>query len=385
MSIAIFDLLGGASGDMILGAVVDAGVPLDHLRRGLRGVLRTGYTLSARRIVKGGLAATSVRVHVADAAHHHARPVSEILRLIDRSRLPDRVKHDARRIFERLGRAEARVHGVPFAKSHLHEAGAIDAIVDVVGACLGFAALDVETVHVGVFPLRRGTVRTSHGPLPLPAPATTALLRGWPVVWLDGTGETVTPTGAAILTTLGRPGTLPPPMAITSTGYGAGTREWPDRANILRLSVGTVARRGEGDADAVWEIACNLDDCTPQIVAYAVERCLAEGALDAWVTPVTMKKGRPGWVFTLLVGEAERAAVEETIFAETPTFGLRRHRVERETLRRTWIPVDTRGGRVRLKIGWRRNRMVTLNPEFEEARRAAVKAGVPLKTLFEGV
>lgn len=367
---------------MILGAIVDAGVPLDRLRRGLRGVLRTGYTISARRVVKSGLSATSVRVHVADAAHHHARPVSEILRLVDRSRLPDRVKHDAHRIFERLGRVEARIHGVPFARSHLHEAGAVDAIVDVVGACLGLAALDVETVHAGAFPLRRGTVRTSHGPLPLPAPATTALLRGWPVEWLEGPGETVTPTGAAILTTLGRPDTLPPPMRITSTGLGAGTRDWPDRANVLRLTVGTAVSRGEGDTDAVWEVACNLDDCTPQIVAHALERCLAAGALDAWVTPVTMKKGRPGWMFTTLVGEAERRAVEETIFAETPTFGLRRHRVERETLRRSWERVKTPYGPVRVKVGRRGTRAVTRAPEFEEVRRVAGAAGVSPKRLL---
>jgi uncharacterized protein (TIGR00299 family) protein len=382
MKIAFLDLFCGLSGDMTLGALVDTGLPLAELRKGLARLPLKGYRLSARRVLKGAISATKVTVRVDEPAHRHAHtPLKTILGLIRRSGLPSAVKERASDVFLRLGRAEGRIHGVDPMKVEFHEVGAVDSIVDIVGACLGFHLLGVEEVYCSRVPVTRGEIRTHHGALPNPGPATIALLNGFPLTPLDLDREVVTPTGAALLASLvRRPGRFPE-MVLTASGYGAGDWDLPERANVVRLLVGEAASAEE--SDAVFLVETNLDNVAGELVGYLYEKLFAAGALDVYSTPILMKKSRPAVKISVLTPPSRRAAVEALLLRETPTFGVRRVLMERSKLPRREITVQTPYGPIRCKVGRLNGRTLKAAPEYEDARAAAEHHGVPLSTVQE--
>lgn len=393
--IAYFDCATGAAGDMILGALVDAGAPIADLRAALRRLPVKGYRLAARRVTKHGIGATKVDVVLprppvrrdpSHASHPHAHAhvgLRDIRALLRDSRLSPGVRERAERVFERLARAEAAIHRIPVERVHFHEVGAVDAIVDVVGSLLALDLLGVQEVFVSPLPLSAGTVRCDHGVLPVPAPATVRLLHGAPFVPSDLRGELITPTAAAIFAAeCPRIGVLPA-MTLAAAGYGAGTRDLADRPNVLRVLIGEAAPNpARAAAEPVWVIEANLDDATGEIVGYTLEQLLAAGALDAFATPVHMKKGRPGVVVTALAPADRLADLERVLLTETTTFGLRRHPVERSILPRSVVTVRTPYGPIQIKLGARPDGGVQIHPEYEDCRRQATQHKVPLQTVI---
>jgi hypothetical protein len=380
MKIAYLDLFCGLSGDMTLGALVDAGLPLADLKRGLGTIALKGYSLSARRVMKGAIAATKVGVEIRHHGHHHT-PLRQILGLIKRSGLPGPVKESASDVFQRLGRAEGRIHGQDPMKVAFHEVGAVDSIVDIVGSCLGFHLLGVEKLYCSRIPVARGEIRTHHGALPNPGPATTALLSGFPLVPIEIDREVVTPTGAALLAALVRdPGRFPP-MTLTATGYGAGDWDLAERANVVRLLVGDAAESPE--ADSVFLVETNLDNASGELVGYLFEKLFAAGAVDVYTTAIQMKKSRPGVKVSVLVPPDRRAAAEDVLLRESPTFGVRRTLMERTKLARHEVKVRTRYGTIRCKVGTLNGETVRTAPEFEDVRAAAEKHRIPLARVVE--
>lgn len=382
MRIAYFDCFCGAAGDMILAAMVDAGLPVDVLD-GL--VARLGLPevkLVATRVRRGGLAATHVNVEVGPAARTSHRHLPEILEIIAHADLPCEVFKSATRVFRRLAEAEAAVHGTPVEAVHFHEVGAADSIIDIVGACAGLHALGIERVTCSPIPTGSGVVRCEHGLLPVPPPATAALLRGVPIAESDIAAELCTPTGAAILTTFAATFGPPPAMTIEAVGYGAGTREFAQRANVLRLIVGDAQEaRDAAELDVVVVLETQIDDMTGQQIAHALDHALAAGALDAYTTPIGMKKGRPGQLLTVLCRTVDADAIEAVLFAETSTFGVRRRTCERRTLAREHVAVETPFGPVRVKIGRRGGRVLQAAPEYEDCAAAARAHRVALRAV----
>lgn len=382
MKIAYLDCFSGASGDMILGALVDAGVPLADLRADVARLGIEGLDLGAERVMRRGVEATKIHVIVpaGDKAHRH---LHHIEKLIDAAALDAEVKDTAVAIFRNLARAEGKIHGIAPEKVHFHEVGAFDAIADVVGAAAGFRRLGASEIRASALPLGSGFVDCQHGRFPVPGPATAELLRGVPVVMGEGEGELVTPTGAAILTTVCRSFGEAGAFTIDRIGYGAGTRERKDVPNVLRLVTGTAAAPGAADSVAVLE--CEIDDQSGETLAPLLERLLATGAVDAYFTPVVMKKGRPGTLVTALVPEAARDAVERALFRETTTFGIRRTTAERRKLDRKHVEVETPFGRARMKVGLLDGAEVTRSPEFEDCQKLAAEKGVPVRDVFDAV
>ena len=390
MKIAYFDPFSGASGDMILGAIVDAGLSVKALREEMRKLPLEGYTLAAQKTERGRIAATKVNFKVksrgpsADDAHPHSN-LPDILDLIAHADLPDDDKKQASAVFGRLAEAEGRVHGCPPERIHFHEVGAVDAIVDIVGAVVGLRLLGIERLVCG--PIRTGTgfVTCAHGRLPVPAPATAELLKGFPSVGTDVEGELTTPTGAALLTTLCDAFGPRPLMTVTAVGYGAGTATRETPPNVLRLFVGEIASEEETteETDEVLVIEANLDDITGEIIGYVLERLFAAGALDAFLIPIHMKKNRPGVILQAIVEPGNAPAIEQIILTETSTFGIRRTRASRRKLRRESVEVETRYGKVRVKVGHMGKTLVHAAPEYEDCRRAATEAGVPLKNVYD--
>ena len=382
MKVAYFDCFSGISGDMLLGALVDAGCELARLEAELRRLPLSGWQIRAEKVVRGGMAATQVKVETTE--HHHHRSLGTILDLIDKAGLPPRVRDSAQRIFQRLGDAEALVHNVPVEKVHFHEVGAVDAVVDIVGACVGFSLMGLEEFVCSPLNVGGGRVQTQHGTLPVPAPATAELLRGAPTYSTGIERELVTPTGAAIASTLAsRFGPLPA-MTVGAIGYGAGTAQLSEQPNVLRLFIGEpagreAAARGE---ETIAVIEANLDDMNPQIYGYFVERALAEGALDVFSTPVQMKKNRPGQLLTVLCAPAAVDRLADLIFRETTTIGVRTYAVRRRTLERESVPVETPYGVIRMKVSRLNGQVLNAAPEYEDCQRVAVERGVPLKQVL---
>ena len=379
-NIAYFDCFSGASGDMILGALLDAGLSLDDLRADLEGLAVEGYQLNATRIKKQGFAATQVDVQLDQDVSQAHRHLHDILELIDKSRLDTNVKAQATRIFRRLGEAEAKVHDTSIEKVHFHEVGAVDAIVDIVGTCIGLAHLNIDRVVCSPIPTGGGTVTCAHGVLPVPAPATAALLEGVPLASCDEQAELITPTGAAILTTLAESFGPIPPMVWGRAGYGAGSRDGITRPNLLRVVLGESL--SSESADCVTVLEANLDDAPAEWIGFAVERLLAAGALDAYCVPITMKKSRPGVLLTVLCEPGRVAEMEGIVFAETTTLGIRRYTAQRSTLQRRFETVETAYGPVVMKIASRGGEDVTVAPEYEDCRRAAEAHGVALRKVM---
>jgi uncharacterized protein (TIGR00299 family) protein len=385
MKCGYFDCFSGAAGDMILGALIDAGCPLEALRGVIAGLALPGVRLHAEPVQCHGLAATRARVVVDPGSQTTHRHLPEIVQVIDGAGLDARVAGEAKAVFQRLAEAEAAAHGIAVEQVHFHEVGAADAIVDIVGACAGLALLGVERVVCSPIPTGSGTVACAHGVLPVPAPATARLLQGCPVRGCDEPGELTTPTGAALLTTLAEEYGPLPAMRIEAVGCGAGTREGTTRANILRLFVGAGVAGDEAERDTVTVLEAQLDDATGQSLAYAGERLLEAGALDSYIVPIIMKKGRPGQLLTVLCRAGDVDRLEALMLAETGTFGVRRHAVERVKLARRHATVETRFGPMRIKLGERGGALVRAWPEYEDCAAVARRTGVPLREVQQEV
>jgi pyridinium-3,5-bisthiocarboxylic acid mononucleotide nickel chelatase len=380
--IAYFDCFSGISGDMVLGALVDAGADLRAIEAELRKLGLDGWSISAEKVKRGAIFATQVKVETSE--EHHHRGLSIILGRIDKAGLAPRAAERARRIFTRLAEAEAKVHNMPVEQVHFHEVGAVDSIADIVGAAIGFELLGIDEFACSALDVGAGQVKTAHGLLPVPAPATAELLRGAPMYTSGIARELVTPTGAAIATTLSTRYAQIPEMTLRAVGYGAGSASLTEKANVLRILIGENATSEAGEHwDApVSVIETNLDDMSPQIYGYFVERALAAGALDVFSTAVQMKKNRPGVLLTILCDAAHTARLIDLVFRETTTIGVRTYDVRRKVLDRETVPVATPFGEVRVKISRMNGSVLNATPEYEDCQRLAAEKGIPLKQVI---
>jgi len=379
MKIAYFDSFAGASGDMILAALIDAGLDAQELREALDGLHLPDYELRVNRVHKGVIEATDVQVVVNDQRTERRMP--EIEALITRSELPLEIKETSMEILRRLVSVEAKVHGSEPQNVHLHELGGTDAIVDVVGAVLGLHLLGVEGVYASRLRLGHGFVSCAHGLLPIPAPATLELLKGVPVIQADVEEELVTPTGAAILTGLVKEFGPLPAMIVDSIGYGAGKRELPF-PNLLRVLVGTRTPRDAASREMIILLETNLDDMNPEFYDHIVEALFAAGALDVYLQLIQAKKNRPGVVLSVLCHPQAVQDLSSIIFSETTTLGIRQQTMERLCLSRETVKVETPLGQVRIKVAKLGDKMINLSPEYEDCRRLALENKKPLKEVY---
>lgn len=372
----VFDLQFGASGDMLLGALLDLGLDRESLVTELSKLALSGWSVSPEKITKHHMAGTAAGVQCAETGSE--RHYGDIETIIESSALDRRVKERAVRVFTRLAEAEAAVHGISMEKVHFHEVGAIDSIIDIVAFCIALDVLDVRSVFFGDFFFGTGTIRTRHGEIPVPVPAVVRLAEGFRCRFTGREGELVTPTAAAILTALGSQSAVPPASIVRRTGIGFGSRDYPfpSYTRALLLDAGNSA------VEDVYQIECNIDDMNPQIYPHLVDLLLQRGALDVYLTSVNMKKGRPGTVLTVIAQTRTLDAVRETIYTETTTLGLRMQVVGREKLERSFVTVNVEGHEIRIKKGHFLNSEVTAQPEYEDCATAARQSGAPLKLIM---
>jgi len=373
MKICYLDAFSGISGDMTVGALIDAGADKGALLLALDS-LGLGARFEVEKTKRRGIAASKFRVSGGDGAKH--RHLRQILDLITKSPLSAGAKQSAIAVFQRLGEAEAKVHDIPLEKVHFHEVGAVDSICDIVGACCGFDLLGIGAIYSSALNVGSGTVNTEHGVLPVPAPATAELLAGKPIYARGPAVELTTPTGAAIAATLASEFGPLPPLRIEVTGYGAGDRDFPEHANVLRVIVGETS--GAEEATTVAVLEANIDDANPQILGYAMERLLEAGALDVTLEAVLMKKNRSGTLVRVIAKPEDREALAELLFAETTTLGLRIYSAERRVKARRLVEVATSHGKVRIKVAGDGS----FAPEYEDCRKLARESGVPLKQIL---
>jgi pyridinium-3,5-bisthiocarboxylic acid mononucleotide nickel chelatase len=425
MRIAYLDCFSGISGDMFLGALVDAGVPARALEETV-AMLNLGARLEISRVQRAGISATKVDVYSdgekdlpreqywnqkrarKEHSHPHGhepvqllehnygeaavrvsapqqpqRSLNEIREIITKARISDSAKNTAIAIFEALGAAEARIHNTDVQNVHFHEVGAVDAMVDIVCAAVGVETLGVDEIVCSPLNVGGGTVSCAHGTFPVPAPATLELLKDAPVYSSGIQAELVTPTGAAIVKTLVRQFASFPAMKVEKIGYGAGTRELAEQANVLRLTLGERHTASDVAQETITVLEANLDDLNPQIFGYVMDRLLKEGALDAFVMPVQMKKNRPGMLLTALCKPEDAAKVSSLLFSETSTLGVRQREEKRQVLARQWVTVATRWGGVRMKVASMDGTVTNYAPEYEDCRRLASEHKVALKTVMQ--
>ena len=374
--------VGGISGDMFLAAGLDLGLDEGALLHALSGLGLHGWQLERRREERHHIAGTHVdiRLHGPQQPERHLSDIQALIRTCPT--LSERAKGRALAVFAEIGRAESKVHGIPLESIHFHEVGAVDSILDICGAAVVLELLGDPEVYAAPPPLGSGLAHMAHGHVPIPPPATVEILTGVPVRH-EGMGELTTPTGAALLKVLAR--VSPPPVFTPHrVGYGVGTKDWPDRANVLRATLGELSGQVlqvSSDGEPAYELSANLDDCSPQLLGYVLERALELGALDAWVVPATMKKGRPGHVLHLLADAAHREALRRLLLEETPTLGVRESTVTRTVLQRRHDEVETPWGRVRIKLGLEGERVLNVQPEYEDVRALARSANVPWKVV----
>lgn len=415
MKTLYLDCFAGISGDMTIGALLDAGLDFEFLKSELAKLGVAGYELSLTRVDRSGINAAKFDValieqvqtthshhhhdhhhhehsheqhhHHHDATqtdslrnhHHDHRSLSTIKHLIEESALSAPVKEQATAIFQRIGEAEAKIHGMDIEAVHFHEVGAIDSIVDIVGACIGLAALGIEQIIASPLHVGFGTFTCAHGTYPIPGPAAAEILRGVPVYAKDIEGELVTPTGAAIVATLAQSFGPLPAMRIEKVGYGAGTRTYDKFPNVLRAVLGEVERT-DATPDTVTVIEANLDDLSPQVFGHLMEQALAAGALDLFYTPVQMKKNRPGVLLTLLCANGDRDRMTELIFRETTTLGVRFREERRVILQREFVPVETAFGPIKIKVARNHDgQVMNAAPEFDDCQAAALKHQVAVR------
>ena len=414
MRIAYLDCFSGISGDMFLGALVDAGVAPTIFEQAVEA-LGIGASLEISRVNRSGISATKVDViidgakdtprsdeptarehshsHTHDHAHHHhahhehqhGRGLVEIREIIRKTSLNASAKRSTIAIFEKLGEAEAKIHNIPIEQIHFHEVGAVDALVDITCAAVGVEALGVDEIICSPLNVGGGTVTCAHGTFPVPVPATVELLKGVPVYSSGLQAELVTPTGAAIIRTLATRFASFPEMTIEKAGYGAGTRDFPAHANVLRITIGEAASKlaANTSQEIISVLEANIDDLNPQVFGYVMDRLLEAGALDIFGTPVQMKKNRPGNLLTVLAKPGDADKLTQIIFAETTTLGVRRREEKRQVLARKWQTVPTRFGDVRIKIASLNGTVTSYAPEYEDCRRIAAEHRVPLKLVMQ--
>ncbi len=384
MKIAYFDCFSGASGDMILGALIDAGFNQKELSKELKKLGIDNYELSSKKVLRSAITGTKFDVSINESAikdeHHKRRTLKDISRLINESTLSDSVKKDSIRIFENLAHAEAKVHNMSPEDVHFHEVGAVDSIVDIVGAVIAFDSLKIEKIYFS--PIRTGTgfVKCHHGQFPVPAPATIEILKGFHVVSTNIQRELTTPTGAAILTTLGVNTEKCPEITLHQIGYGAGSHEIPQIPNLLRIMIGETVTVTE--QDEVWMLETNIDDMPGEHFGYLLEKILDAGALDGFLTPVQMKKSRPGTLISVLVDDEYLSRVERIIFEQSTTFGIRKYKVSRNKLNRKFVDVKTEYGMIKVKIGILNGCVKNISPEHENCRKIADAKELPLKLVY---
>ncbi|HEY2840319.1 MAG TPA: nickel pincer cofactor biosynthesis protein LarC [Pirellulales bacterium] len=379
MRIAYIDCMSGISGDMTLGALVDAGVDLAALNTAITSLGIAGCRLAAAEVKKNGFRATQVTVvHEPEHAHRHLHHITD---MIDASALSERQKDLAKRIFTRLGEAEAKVHGTTIRKVHFHEVGAVDSIADIVGSAVAWDLLAVDRIVASPVPTGRGSIEIAHGRVSIPAPATAELLAGVPLAESFVESELTTPTGAAILATLVDQFGQLPAMTIEKIGYGAGQRDLKDQANLLRIFVGETA--DNTTSDQVWVLETNLDDTSGEVIGYCTTKLLEAGALDVYTTSIQMKKNRPGVMLSVLSPAEKVEKLERILFRETSTLGVRRWPVSRHKLERKEHTVETEWGPIAGKLGWIAGQAPSFSPEFESCQRVAAERGVPLKAVYE--
>lgn len=386
-----FESIGGASGDMILGALIGLGVPVSELNEELKSLKVDPFEIIVDDVVEQGMSGVRARVevqehrhhphHHGEHEHHHGRHLSTILKLIGASDLPNAVKANASAVFLRIGEAEAAIHNIDIEKIHFHEVGAMDSIIDIVGCCLALHKLGMDGVSIRSLPQGHGNIECAHGTYPNPAPATLRMLEGFPTEQVDEPFELVTPTGAALLSSWRTADVPPVGSRAEKTAYSFGHRNLRHRPNLLRATIYESVE--DETADECLVLECNLDDITPELVGCLFDQLLEAGALDVFTTPVSMKKQRPGILLTVLCLPTTRGRMLDLIFRESTTFGIREHLAKRTILERSFQSVETPYGLVRIKIGKRNGEMVTASPEIEDCRKCAAESGVPVKNVYD--
>jgi uncharacterized protein (TIGR00299 family) protein len=377
-----FDCFSGISGDMALGALLDAGASSDAVRAGLDS-LGLPIRFAAEKVRKGGFAATRVLIDAPEEQEHRHLP--DVEAILARGALTERQRELALTIFRKLAHAEATVHGMPLDKVHFHEVGALDSIADIAGVAIAIDTLGATTFTARSVPTGSGMVKCAHGLMPIPAPGTAELLRGAPLAPSSIKAELTTPTGAAILAALVGEWTETPALTVERIGHGAGTRDFLEQPNILRVFVGVPSHTPAEERDRVWVLETNLDDVAPEVIGYTFEALLAAGALDVFTTPILMKKNRPGVLLSVLAPAERVAELEGILFRESATFGVRRHAVERSKLRRAPHTVQTPWGPVQGKRGWRDGGPEVFTPEYEDCARVARQHGIALREVYAEV
>ncbi|NIM04273.1 MAG: nickel pincer cofactor biosynthesis protein LarC [Armatimonadetes bacterium] len=383
MRIAYLDCLSGISGNMLLGALVELGVGKEALCADLAELGLTGWNLEVKQVKRGALSATLVEVEV--AGPQPRRTLSDILSIISDSALPAPIKEKAKDVFTRLASVEAQVHGQSEEEIHFHEVGAVDALVDVVGTVAGFHRLGVERIYCSPLPVPRGWVNSAHGDLPLPAPAAALLLRNVPSYGVESKEELVTPTGAALAVSISEAFGPQPPMTVEAVGCGAGSREFA-RPNVLRVFLGEVTfseAQGMAKTERLALLETNIDDMNPELCESLMERLFAAGALDAYLTPIIMKKGRPGVIVSALCNLQDRDEVYKAFLGESTTLGVRVSEIERCCLEREFREVETRWGKVKIKVARSDNRVIRAAPEYEDCRRLAKEHNVLVREVYD--
>ncbi|HHT9123731.1 MAG TPA: nickel pincer cofactor biosynthesis protein LarC, partial [Candidatus Wunengus sp. YC63] len=385
MKIVYFDCFSGISGDMILGAFVDAGLDINFLQEQLAQLHLHGYEISAEKVKRTGISGTKVHVIISHndahshATHHHHSThlnLSDIKTIIENSKLHRDIKDDSIRIFQRLAEVEAKVHNTSPEKVHFHEVGAIDAIVDIVGAVIAIRRLGIEKIYFSPIPTGYGFTTCEHGTFPVPAPATAELLKTHLLKSVDIEKELTTPTGAAIITTLGEGLRTTPEMRVLQIGYGAGSNDNLTVPNLLRVLIGEAIPNIA--SDEMWIVETNIDNMSGEVLGYVMEKLFEAGAVDAYFTPIQMKKGRPGVIISSIVSESSLFAVELVLLNQTTTFGIRKYKVVRTILTREFKEVDSRLGKIKVKIGKYNGDIKSFSPEYEDCKRIAEERGIPL-------
>ena len=382
--VAYFDCFSGCSGDMVLGALIDAGLPLDILEKGLSSLAIHGYKLFAEKVKRSTITATKFTVTMDEPEAQPARSLEDILMLIKASKLREKAKNTASAIFQRLGEAESRIHDVPLEKVCFHEIGALDSIIDIVGVAFGLDVLEIERFYSSPLPLGSGSISTAHGILPVPAPATMRLIAmaNAPIVDVPERshpqGELVTPTGAAIVTMLAN--FSKPGMTIEKVGYGAGTRDFEAWPNVMRIWLGKEIE--PVDSEALVLLETNIDDMSPEIYGYLMERLFAMQAIDVWFTPIQMKKNRPAVMLSVLALRHAESDLTQTIMRETSTLGVRVSTTFRHIAEREVIEFDSTIGHTKVKVKRFMGNIISIHPEYEECRRMALERNIPLQEVY---
>ena len=379
MRIAYFDCFSGASGDMILGSLIDAGLSPQGLKEELKKISIPGVRLNVKKVLKGGISATQVIVTGEKGVKPH-RNLNELLKIIERSHLDPEVKKESKEVFQRIASVEAKIHRRPVEEIHFHELGGLDSIVDIVGSIWGFQQMGIDKLYVSKVNVGGGFVECEHGILPVPAPATLALMEGKPIYSSGAERELLTPTGAALLTALSSEFGQMPPIKVEKIGYGAGRDDLP-YPNVLRLMIGTPA--SNFGMETVVVVETNIDDMNPQFYDYAMERLFEMGVQEVFLTPILMKKNRPATLLTIICPSEKLSSVSGFLLQETTTIGLRWHEEKRNRADRQIVPLQTKYGRIRFKLARWEGRIVNLSPEYEDCKRLALKKRVSLKEVYE--